>query len=487
MASKLATNWVKYVLRERGRLQVALGIPAIAMCGLSALVYWSSQAVGPGEIAERYSKAALAAHQAGEYQTAELWLRKILQLKPGDRGARYRMALIAIENKEYDRGRRIMKELAPETRVGYGPSHLFVASQLLRDDDENDIERTERIRWHLSAALRANAHDVRARQMMAEYELLHRNVNDAIGHYAILEKGDPSVNLLLAQLYVTKGERLDAEHAAARGLRHFKTIARQEPTNIEARIEWARLEAFMENYDRAATLLSKVAAYQRVPDEKIARIRRVLADVYFSWSEALHRERPHDHDERLKLLEMALKFAPEDSRPYESLTAMREDSPALADRIDELVSRMVGADDTAPMIHLNLALAAVRDGKLDLEREHLELALKAAPRLGVAANNLAWNIATSQPDKIDLALELAGHAVECAPERPEFRATKGRILAMANRENEAIDELEVALSRLYDRPDIQETLTDLYIKRDTGMAVPENKLRMGVPQEVGQL
>ncbi|MEL6109683.1 MAG: hypothetical protein AAFU85_27045, partial [Planctomycetota bacterium] len=397
MASKLATNWVKYILRERGRIQVALGIPAIACCGLCALIYWSSQAVSRGEIAERYSKAALAAHQQGEYRTAELWLRKILQLKPGDRGARHRMALIAIENKEYDRGRRIMKELAPESRVGYGPSHLFIASQLLRDDDD-DFERTERIRWHLSAALRANAHDIRARQMMAEYELLHRNVNDAIGHYAILEKGDPSVNLLLAQLYVTKGERLEAEHAASRGLRHFKTIASQEPTNIDARIEWARLEAFMEHYDRAATLLSKVAAYQRVPDDKIARIRRVLADVYFSWSEALHRERPLDHEARLKLLEMALKFAPEDSRPYQSLTAMRDATPALAERIDALVSRMVNSDDTAPMIHLNLAIAAIRDGKLELEREHLELALKAAPRLGVAANNLAWNLARSQPE-----------------------------------------------------------------------------------------
>lgn len=462
------TKWSGYIRREPGLFELSLGIPALLALVFAGLVYTSVCDVKRHTLAERYFIAAMHAQKSGETETAKLWLAKQLQLKPGDPAARFRLAILAMTEKKNAKAARMIGELAPENKANYAPAHIFLASELVRSSQAStDPETQRRIRWHLTAALQKRPNDMQARQMLAEYELLHQNLNDAIKHYSILETRDHAINLLLAQLHVAKGERVEAEQAARRGLRHFKTVASQDGTDIESRIEWARLEAFLENYDHAAELLTKIAAYQRVPDSQQDRLRRTLADVYFGWSEALRRKEPEAVDQRLRLLEMSLRFAPEDPRSYQSLTKLQTELPEVQEKVDGMLARLTGQADHASVIHVNLAIEAVRNGNLQLEREHLELALRAAPRLGVAANNLAWNLARSDHSQLDRALQLADQAVEADPDCYEFRATRGRILAFADRNEEAISDLEIAAKRLVNRADISSALSVLYQKVDS--------------------
>ena len=114
------------------------------------------------------------------------------------------------------------------------------------------------------------------------------------------------------------------------------------------------------------------------------------------------------------------------------------------------------------MVHLMLGIAAYKRDKYDLEKQHLRLALAADPQLVIAANNLAWRLANSDPPQLDEALELIEQTVKHDPNRPEVRATRGRIYQLIDRTDDAIVDLEFALSRLKDRPDIHTALADLY-------------------------
>lgn len=454
--------------REPGQLEMALGAPAFAGLVLSVLVIWSSSQNAQETVSDRYFVAAMKADHQGDADTAKLWLAKVLQLKPGDPAATFRVAIIAMKEKDYAKAKRIITALAPEKKAKYPPAHLFVASELLRKArGTSDLHTQKRIRRHLNAALTNSPGNRRALQMLAEFELQNQNINDSIKCYRMLESRDPTINLVLAQLHVAKGAKVEAEQAAQRGLRHFKEVARQDLTDIDARIEWARLEVFLENYSEAATLLGKVAAFQRIPDSRKEKLRRSLADVYFSWSKAIGNKTPQSINQRIKLLEMSLRFAPEQSRMYQSLTQLKSELPESKQTVDAMLSELAENDTVAPVVHLNLAIEAVRSGDLTLEREHLELALRAAPRLGVAANNLAWNLANTAPSQLKRALELANQAVHDEPERFEFRATRGRILAMVDRSGEAIQDLELAALRLNHRSDISTALSSLYQRVDS--------------------
>ena len=67
------------------------------------------------------------------------------------------------------------------------------------------------------------------------------------------------------------------------------------------------------------------------------------------------------------------------------------------------------------------------NGKRDLARKHYEQALAIDPRLGWAANNLAWMHASDGGD-LDVALSLAQKAKEQLPDSPIVSDTLGWIL-----------------------------------------------------------
>ncbi len=192
------------------------------------------------------------------------------------------------------------------------------------------------------------------------------------------------------------------------------------------------------------------------------RLRRELGDAYLGRALLLQRTRPQLVSERLESLQLALTFTPNHPRVLESIAELVRPDSAKAGDAYELLSSSLAEGTATPMVHLMLSMAAYERGEFDLEQHHLQLALTGDPKLVVAMNNLAWRLATGEPPELEKAFELIDNAVTQAPERPEFRATRGRIHQLLGRNTKAIIDLEAALAKLKDRPDINDSLAQLY-------------------------
>ncbi len=114
------------------------------------------------------------------------------------------------------------------------------------------------------------------------------------------------------------------------------------------------------------------------------------------------------------------------------------------------------------MVHLLLGVAALKQGDTAAEEQHLRLALASDPSLVVASNNLAWLLAERDPPQLDEALRLIERAVRQAPDHPALRSTRGRIYERLDRPQQAIVDLEFALTRQPERGDLNEALARLY-------------------------
>ena len=111
---------------------------------------------------------------------------------------------------------------------------------------------------------------------------------------------------------------------------------------------------------------------------------------------------------------------------------------------------------------LILGTAAATKGDLPQATFHLEQAHQRDPKLAVAANNLAYVLARSDPPQPEHALQLVDAALQILPQHPEFRETRGQILLMLGHPKEAILDLERVLKSLPGRSEVHASLAAAY-------------------------
>jgi Flp pilus assembly protein TadD len=102
------------------------------------------------------------------------------------------------------------------------------------------------------------------------------------------------------------------------------------------------------------------------------------------------------------------------------------------------------------ILHFILGTMAWEEGETRLAKEHFQLAYDMAPHVAIVANNLAYMLAVGDPPEPSRALNIINPLVEKFPANFNFRDTRGQIYAKLGRWQEAIMDLEFALSHLYE-------------------------------------
>src|SRR5688572_2780959 len=78
------------------------GLPALLVAGTLLFIVIGQQSKPAVAVAEPYRQAFRAAIDAKDYERAELFLRKLIDLKVADDGSRFQFALLANEKGESD-------------------------------------------------------------------------------------------------------------------------------------------------------------------------------------------------------------------------------------------------------------------------------------------------------------------------------------------------------------------------------------------------
>lgn len=472
------------VSRSWGR--IASGVGVLAVGAGFAFVVFEGLRISKTDLIASYRRAAVQALEQDQIPTAELWFEKADRLDGGTHPeTRYRLALAAERKGDAPRCRQLMQELAPADARGFELAHYWLAHDLLRDNKPLDADATQAALHHLTETVSLLPNERPAREALAQLLLKTGDLEEASKQLQVLTATDQRHALNFARVNVMLGRQDTARRAAQRGIDFYTAQLTRHPRDLEFRVRLAQLEVFLEQFEDATTLLagelnrrtaesqsdsaaaeSTPPAVPRKPDNKspdpILALRVELAVALVAWYEHVSRTQPGQTLLRLKLLQDAIQVAPDEPLVIDRLAQLVAENSEDSEAAEAVLQQAIAAGKITPLAHLLLGIGAFRRGEREAEEQHLRLALQGDPRLAVAANNLAWLLATREPKKLDEALSLIERAVVVKPTDPDLRCTRGKIYARLGRTEPAILDLEFALAELPDRKDLHRDLADLY-------------------------
>ncbi len=436
------------------------GLPALAVfVAIPALALWGRTTANREAMKNSYLRAAIKASQAEDFDAAALWNRKLLTFNPSDRDARFRLAVAVEAGGDVERGREILKKLTPQDGTGYVPAHFYLASRAMQDSAKATAEDMRSAAWHLTKVLEQEPDNMQARDMMVRLQIHRRELEDAAFHLSKMVSKHPELHLMLAGLYQQLGMK-DAVAAQARQARvHFERLREENPDEVQPIIRLAEAYAITHNFADAEQLLAEHLAKNLDVDEaKLALLKLALIEIDVE----LKRVEPN-WPRVVTLLERSLGAGPAQEYVLArvALVAGRFHG-AETDHLRQVLEEAL-ADGRAPAVcHLLLGTMLGQGGQLDEAIQHLRAAQQVFPDNPVVLNNLAWYLTKTDPPQLEEALELAELAVQKAPRLLEVRETRGQILAELGRYEQALPDLEAALSMRTVEASLHQTLAQVY-------------------------
>ena len=112
------------------------------------------------------------------------------------------------------------------------------------------------------------------------------------------------------------------------------------------------------------------------------------------------------------------------------------------------------------LVHLLLGINSDRQGRSEEASRDFEQALSNNSEMVVVANNLARELAATEPTDCNTALAIINAAMNAGPNTLGLRALRGYILAKLGRWQQAFTDLEAALPALADKDPAYRTLAE---------------------------
>jgi tetratricopeptide (TPR) repeat protein len=437
---------------------LALGLPALLAGGAVLALVWLAASTPSGELRTRYRREGKAAAARKEYDRALTCFERLAPESADSPELLFQLALTAERVGQTDRAVGLMSELAPHTRQGYSPAHLWWARQLLLMAQQSDKSKAA-AEIHLVRALDGELDDpTEAHGLLGQLYAERGRLDDAEFHLNKAVKVRPYLRLWLARLYAKRKDVARARQEAQLAVNFYRGRAKNELNNHEARLTWADALTFLEDFLDAVAVLEEGLSATRLPIYRTA-----LARVYLAWYEDRKRADAKP-GELFELLQKGLAHDPTDKDLLNRLLARLNTLGKEADDARAALEKQLASGRATAYTHFALSVHAFARDKQDEGRFHLERAHELDPQLAVVANNLAWSLAQQPQPDLPRALRLANLALEQEPKNAQFRDTRGHIYLKMGRQKEAVADLEAALARNPTSAPLHRALADAYEK-----------------------
>jgi tetratricopeptide (TPR) repeat protein len=439
-----------------------LGLPALTLAATISVLVLAGARTAAFESARIYRESAQAALTAKELPAAELYFRRLRDLQPHDAAATYGAAVVAELQGDRNRARRLMRTIAPLDWAGYGPAHYWLARDLLARRPL-PRELLDQLQQHLQRAVERQPGNVTAHFLLCDLLTSSGQTAAAVEFLARTASVHPALRLRLAKIYATLDKKGLAQQHAALAREQFQQLAEKDPDNVAAQLQWSQSELLLGKFADAVAVLNK--GWKRTHDQ---RYRTALAELHLAWAEMLAKAGKGGLGDRLELLQRGLSYAPRHPAILNRLAALAGETGEPGAAARRALKEALASGDAPAAAHLMLGTAAAVQGDPQEALLHLEQAYRLDSQTPEIINNLAWVLAASEPPQWERAEKLANAAVTAMPNHPEFRETRGQILARLGRWKEAAADLELALQRLPRREEnstlerLHRTLADAY-------------------------
>lgn len=436
------------------RLVALLGLLGVLALGaVLTAAAWQS----PLELQARYARWAQRAEQAGQWQAASLYYQRCLTLAPYNHGARYGLALVSDRLGDVALATALMTELAQGTSTAEPAARLWLVQRLLPSGARPSPEQLAAVQPHLERLVQLQPTNLAVQENLARVYASRGLVAKAIDQFRQLGLRQPSAYLSLAALLRNQGQIAASEESARRAVEALERRLAQEPRDLEALSGLATAHVLLTQYESAEQVLHQALALSQDP-----ALKRALANVYLTHDRARSNDPGTTLGDRVRWLSAALELVPGHPEALASLARLSGVEGPEAEQASSRLKQALAEGQAPAVVHLILGNQAFDRGRLQEARLHLDQALALDPKLAVVANNLAWVLFQSDRSQAERALELVNRAIELDASDPEFRATRGMILAHKGRWPEAVIDLERALTSDARRPDLHQALAEAY-------------------------
>ena len=400
-----------------------------------------------------YQRQAIAAEESKNWEQLQVLCRRQLAINPQDSAAKFRYALCLESQGDQVRATRIMQQLAPRDRPGYGPAHFWSVRDLLRSDHRLTTDEQLYVQRQLEFAVTGENRQENARPPLANLLVNTGQWKAAVPHLIAMKDSHPESQVQLVDAYRRLGEERLAITTARQTFNFFIEKLRQDPQNRVARMACLQMHVVQGRIEDAVVLAS-----EGLKIEPQGPYQAVLGELYFQMGAAVPIT---EFTKKLKLLELSLQYAPGHANALTALANLSVLDTPEADQVRERLAQELVEGHAPATVHLILGTHAATHGDVDKAILHLTQAQQMNSRFGVAANNLAFILTQTDPPRLEQALQLANSALQ-AMKLPEFYETRGQILMKLGRKQEAISDLETALKQFPKRREIHESLAKLY-------------------------
>lgn len=454
LAFDLATGWF---YSRRWRLVLLPALPLALLTIVPAVGLWGGREP-PKRLSERYLQWAdqSGASARGPRVSNQLLYRRLLTMELDDQ-RRYEIAKQLAEAGDVDQARLEMQRLAPDESIGFGAAHLWRAIDLGENSSVENPAPIERVQYHAESALERMPSSVEAMTVLAKLMLVQGQRHRAVTLLERASQLQPNLLLDLTQAYQLNGQLPQALAAAGQAAAHLAERVRDNPRDFEARLGYIQSLLMSDRVDEAETVARETLRLRPEPQSQRAVALCLMQRYERSSGDWQGSKAGHD-----ALLE-AWELIDDPSVVVLRGLALEDRQQLLAEHpLAERLRTVQASDELTYPVYLTLADRQLRAGQIGAGRQLLVKALERNPNGLEALNNLAFNLATTEPIDIETAAQLAVRASELAPDNNEVRETAGIIAVQRGQYDLGLRLLEPLLSIFPGRAYLREFLADAY-------------------------
>ncbi len=469
---------VGWTMTRHGKA-LLLGLPAVFLASLAVGSLAYSQYFHKPKLLGIYHSEVSKASSDQDLESAEIFLKKVISIAPDRESYQYNLAEIYLLQSKPEEGEvqtpkhrskemigiQAIRRLAPEDEkgVGFEKAHMFVARAILRSPEKSK-EQIEKAHQHLLKALVKSPEDSTTRHMAAKTAAFLGRFGEAEEHLVAATKKNRYLLLELAkvQRILKKDEVAKSNIRMCRD--YFLELANRDP---ESPTNWAIVfdcEMFLGNYEPAIIALRKG---QRFTDSIETRksFELGISDAFLAWSQSFDKGLgdTKSFKQRLIFLENSLASNPRNKRAlvYAANMALEKLTPEEEEKVDGFLRTALVEGTATSLVHMLLGSRYALKNDTEKAIFHLKYAQKLNKSSPSVLNNLAWLYSHKKEPELEKALELSNASIEIMP-HPRFHHSRGIILTMLKRYDEAQIDLEKALTEMKNDVTIHDALAIVY-------------------------
>lgn len=389
----------------------------------------------------------------------ELLCKRILDIEPNNRLARYRLGLILSIRNQPAEAEALMREIVDGKRGDFPQASAWLSKTLsIQKSEGKEIAKQDLID-QLEVACKGKEVDFRLLTLYGQLLLEQGEKRKAIEVTKQAVALKPDFVLKLARLYAEVGDEAGKVAAANQAEDYFAAKINFATEKEADRLAVAEARVLTNRLDKACEVLFEGLRQKLGGEATVRQLSEIQGMIY---RKSIRKIDDGKYEMELGLLEAMADTDPENPTVSSEIANLLTYKVRPTKKLLDVLKKQIASGVTSVSSLLMLGEAYYKIPRLNEAERFWTLAVAKEPNNAVALNKLATCLVELSSDNASRALEMVVHANELSPDNADVLDTWGLVLMKANRPKEAVNKLERALQSNQDRIETRRKLKTVY-------------------------